>query len=244
MSYTNSTEHYNLPQYIGADKPTYLGDMNSAYRKIDSALYEANTNANAASEGLAETTQTATNANTQAQENKSNIASIRANVLQLSQNLENSKIKLTTATFLPLVINNFNGADVVFNSPNPQARFFEIDLGSNIGKLYYLSCNFSAKSTKESAIVDVVRSITIPGLNRYWNQSTTDTTDVGYVSVQGKYNDNVVRDYMPSLAAVTGIGGRSEYSLTLFGQSRITVTPNVNMQFAIHATLFNPTTPL
>ena len=40
MSYTNSTSHYQLPQYIGTDIPSILTDVNNAYQKIDTAIYE------------------------------------------------------------------------------------------------------------------------------------------------------------------------------------------------------------
>lgn len=38
MSYTNHTTNYNLPQYVGTDKPTYLGDFNSAMSAIDAQM--------------------------------------------------------------------------------------------------------------------------------------------------------------------------------------------------------------
>ena len=49
MSSTNKTSHYNLSQYIGTDKPTYLVDYNGDMSAIDSGIYaaksEADTNA-------------------------------------------------------------------------------------------------------------------------------------------------------------------------------------------------------
>lgn len=56
MSHTNSTTHYGLPQWIGSDKPTFLGDFNSAFNTIDTQM---KSNADTAS-GAAET---ATSAN-------------------------------------------------------------------------------------------------------------------------------------------------------------------------------------
>lgn len=38
MSSTNKTTNYNLSQYIGTDKPTYLGDYNSDMLKIDKQM--------------------------------------------------------------------------------------------------------------------------------------------------------------------------------------------------------------
>lgn len=41
MSSTNKTTHYELSQYIGTDKPTYLGDYNADMLAIDTAIYNA-----------------------------------------------------------------------------------------------------------------------------------------------------------------------------------------------------------
>lgn len=38
MSSTNKTRNYNLSQYIGTDKPTYLGDYNGDMLKIDNQM--------------------------------------------------------------------------------------------------------------------------------------------------------------------------------------------------------------
>lgn len=54
MSYTNHTTNYNLPQYIGTDKPTYLGDFNTAMGAIDTQM-----KANADAASTAGTTATA-----------------------------------------------------------------------------------------------------------------------------------------------------------------------------------------
>lgn len=40
MSSTNKTTYYDLNQYIGTDKPTYLGDYNSDMSKIDAGIHE------------------------------------------------------------------------------------------------------------------------------------------------------------------------------------------------------------
>lgn len=50
MSSTNKTTNYKLSQYIGTDKPTYLGDYNSDMLKIDTQLKaNADSAANASS---------------------------------------------------------------------------------------------------------------------------------------------------------------------------------------------------
>lgn len=42
MSSTNKTVNYKLSQFIGTDKPTFLGDYNNDMKIIDEAIFEAN----------------------------------------------------------------------------------------------------------------------------------------------------------------------------------------------------------
>lgn len=49
MPFTNQTPNYGLPQYIATDKPTYLGDANGAYSKLDTQM-KANADAAAANQ--------------------------------------------------------------------------------------------------------------------------------------------------------------------------------------------------
>ena len=55
MGATNRTQNYNLPQFVGSDKPTWLGDVNGAMSTIDTQMKAnnelgttANTTANTA----------------------------------------------------------------------------------------------------------------------------------------------------------------------------------------------------
>lgn len=59
MSHTNSTTNYNLPQFIGTDKPTWLNDVNGAMSAIDTQMKlnadsatSAGTNATTALNGI------------------------------------------------------------------------------------------------------------------------------------------------------------------------------------------------
>lgn len=40
MSATNKTPNYELPVFIGTDKPSWLTDFNGAMNKIDTALHD------------------------------------------------------------------------------------------------------------------------------------------------------------------------------------------------------------
>lgn len=57
MASTNKTTNYELSQYIGTDKPTYLGDYNSDMLKIDTAM-KANATAITTAQTTAETAST------------------------------------------------------------------------------------------------------------------------------------------------------------------------------------------
>lgn len=48
MSSTNKTTHYELSQYVGSDKPTYLSDYNGDMLKIDTGINTAKTTADSA----------------------------------------------------------------------------------------------------------------------------------------------------------------------------------------------------
>ena len=81
MGYTNKTSHYNLPQWISGDKPSWLGDVNTAMLNIDTAIAGADASATAAESSAA-----AANAQVQAQEQKitKNTTDIQALTEQLA----------------------------------------------------------------------------------------------------------------------------------------------------------------
>ena len=63
MSSTNKTSYYNLSQYIGNDKPTYLGDYNSDMSKIDEGIHSAVETATTANQTAGSAEAKATKAN-------------------------------------------------------------------------------------------------------------------------------------------------------------------------------------
>lgn len=48
MGHTNQTANYNLPQFVGTDKPSWLGDINDAFATIDTAIAAAASEASTA----------------------------------------------------------------------------------------------------------------------------------------------------------------------------------------------------
>lgn len=85
MASTNKTTNYLLPQFIGTDKPTWLGDINSAMSAIDTQM---KANADAASAAAATANAAAPN---------STVESIAGDVSQLQNDvtqLQNDVVKL------------------------------------------------------------------------------------------------------------------------------------------------------
>lgn len=108
MSSTNKTTHYDLSQYVGTDKPTYLSDYNSDMAKIDAALYQANTNASSAESNASTALTQAGQALSKANTNEGDIADLESltdllntNVTTLnsfSNNVQTSNIQTRTIT--------------------------------------------------------------------------------------------------------------------------------------------------
>lgn len=68
MGATNKTTNYELPQWIGTDKPTFLGDMNDAFLKIDTGMAENKDSATSAESIAGASNSKATEAHSLAQE--------------------------------------------------------------------------------------------------------------------------------------------------------------------------------
>lgn len=64
MSYSNTTSHYNLPQYVASDIPSVLSDVNDAYAAIDTAIYNVAASAGSESAAIDALTTRVTNAET------------------------------------------------------------------------------------------------------------------------------------------------------------------------------------
>lgn len=104
MSSTNKTANYNLSQYIGTDKPTYLGDYNGDMLKIDTQL-KANADAasNAASAAGAaqavasDASKKVQSLNDSVTANSADIASIKTKNAQQDSSIQNASNEAISA---------------------------------------------------------------------------------------------------------------------------------------------------
>ena len=111
MSSTNKTNYYKLSQYIGTDKPTYLGDYNSDMSKIDAGIHEVQETATTANQtaGSAEAKVTALSPSVEALQN--DMTSVKASVQSLTvDNAQNKKDLGTLKEEVSSVKTTANGA--------------------------------------------------------------------------------------------------------------------------------------
>lgn len=93
MASTNKTTHYDLPQWIGTDKPTFLGDLNGAFATIDTQLYTAVTNAKNANDNAS----SAAGAVSDMQDDVNNLTTWQTTASSAISGLQNSVSGLTPA---------------------------------------------------------------------------------------------------------------------------------------------------
>lgn len=115
MSHTNKTPNYELPQFIGTDKASWLGDLNPAFLAIDTGMQANKVSAQAAEVSAGEASALAQSANSVA--NSANSAANNA------LDKINNWIRLTPTNPDPT---NFTTYNCVFN----------INKGLGIGSLY------------------------------------------------------------------------------------------------------------
>lgn len=104
MSSTNKTPNYKLSQYIGTDKPTYLGDYNGDMLKIDNQLKanaDSATNASSAAgaaQAVAEkASQSVQSLNNSVTANSEDIASLKTKNAQQDVSIQNASNSASSA---------------------------------------------------------------------------------------------------------------------------------------------------
>lgn len=125
MSSTNKTTNYELSQYVGTDKPTYLGDYNSDMLKIDAQMKvnangvaSATSTANTASETANTAITNASTAQTTAETAQAN-ATTAGNTANTALNKANANEANITALQNKFNLNNikqYNASDMIVNN--------------------------------------------------------------------------------------------------------------------------------
>ena len=158
MSFTKHTPNYNLPQYVGTDKPTFLGDFNNAMTAIDTALHNNEQNAGEglaelqqAQAALAETQETLTEVQTEV----ANVSGIAATVNQNVQQALSAANDATTAA--NSATSQIQPAVTAANQASADAQAAQQVANGNVTTLNQLSERVTA--LEESAVTEITGGI-------------------------------------------------------------------------------------
>lgn len=84
MSSTNKTTYYKLSQYVGTDKPTFLGDYNADMSKIDAGIHAVQETATTANQTAGSAEAIAQTALKNTKTNATDIKNIQSNVADIN----------------------------------------------------------------------------------------------------------------------------------------------------------------
>lgn len=97
MASTNKTPHYDLPQFIGTDKPSWLGDVNGAMLAIDTALYSVKTDSQDAATSAISAQAAAQSAASSAEQAATGVTELTTEVAKLKTDLSATETQVTTS---------------------------------------------------------------------------------------------------------------------------------------------------
>lgn len=152
MSHTNSTPNYQLPQFVGTDKPAYLTDFNQAFSAIDTGIHAAKTAADTAGTDITELGNEINETNQNLTALGSTVSTLQGTVTSVSQtaNQANTKAnnlaeKFNLSTLVELgddditdvIGGTFNGCEIKI-AKNADGSLFKI-----YGYLHFINVNNS-----------------------------------------------------------------------------------------------------
>lgn len=209
MSYTNSTPNYNLPQWIGTDKPTFLGDLNGAFSAIDTGMKNAADTATSAANTANAASATANSANTNA-----NTALSTANNAKDTADTATSAAAAATSTANAAKTTADNAAHAALgNNIANLAPAYDPTLTYKVGSLVtYIDENNSGKLYKCIVPVNTPMAFNV----NYWDDVTTSeiysrVSDLGSVSgVSG----SSIKTLLDEISVLPALSGLSKLELT------------------------------
>lgn len=197
MSSTNKTTHYELSQYVGSDKPTYLTDYNGDMAKIDAGIYGAKSLADVNESSIGDLTTLTTTA-------KSNLVSA---VNEVDSDL--GTLSTTVGNHTTAIADNTSDIGTLTNltttaKNNLVSAINEVDSNcdtntSAIGNLTNLET--TTKTNLVSAINEVNNNFTNFNLTNIQTISYTDMTVTGGTLTRGSLtiaknsDDSIIKVY-------------------------------------------------
>lgn len=151
MASTNKTTNYNLSQFIGSDKPTYLGDYNSDMLKIDAQMKTNADNVATAISGIETATATANSANQTAQ--SANTTANSANQTAQTANTNANNAQSTANSALATATTASGKADQVESNLNTFENNFNFTSITSYSSASDFNINYATLSTSNLRVV-------------------------------------------------------------------------------------------
>lgn len=208
MASTNQTTHYELSQYVGSDKPTYLVDYNQDMSKIDAGIYAAKSEADTNSGAIGTLSELTTTAKTDL------VASVNEINTSASKIGDLTNLTTTAKTSLVAAINEVDSetssiGDLTNLTTTSKSTLVAAvnELDGEIGDLSTLN------TTYKSDLVAAVNSVE-GEIGDMSELATTDKTYIVDAINEVKYDVMDVEDYFtltdfrtltnPTLSSTTG----------------------------------------
>ena len=234
MASTNKTANFKLPQWVGSDHPTWKGDLNDAFSKIDTTLKE-NESQNTSTKTIV------TSLSEQVGNNRSSIASINstlsttsqesANAMQLAKdtlgkvedtNKNVSNLNNTVNKVQQTVNNNSNRIDALEKGSGPagaidvsQFKQLCLDYLYPVGTIYFTV----SSSNPETLLGGRWQKIS----SGYYIK--TVTSNAGLNSGRGTYDFTLTQNNSPYTPAKTEASGYGLSQVEGF-KNRVVITRN------------------
>lgn len=217
MAHTNQTPHFDLPQFLGTDKASWLGDINPAMLAIDTALFQVKTDASDAASSSAAAQQSAQAAETaaelaqsQSEENTTQLAALKTTVDsqqvqlgtlssgQTSQGAEITTIK-TDVTQLQTDVQNAeqlaNAAQQTATAADTKAQNAQTQLTATNNALTELTNRVNKIDTQSLIVPSQLYSAWPICLMLTWDSSQLYVQFLGSFIAQGNYFANANGPY-------------------------------------------------
>ena len=210
MASTGKTTNYELSQFIGTDKPSWLGDYNGDMLKIDTALGSINATATTAQSGVASAQSAASAAQQTANAAQQKATANAQDITELKADFSTSSLNVTpvNGTLNPIGVFNNNFITVVKGHQNFQSKPSE----TTVGTTACVPC-FSVKGNifkLSVSTINVSALFVCPATGRVSTSSTTNVA--GYLPIYAYYDGAntifyfaVSSEYYQSLTSINDI---------------------------------------
>ena len=195
MASTNKTTNYELSQYVGSDKPTYLTDYNQDMSKIDAGIHaaksEADTNATSIGDLTTLTTTAKSSLVAAANEIDADVATNTNNIATNTSNIATNTTHIGTVSNLTTTAKT----DLVVAAN---------EINAKVGNIANLETD--TKTSCVAAINEIVEAFNLTTFTTYDENDFTITVanETGTASVASGSYINVARNDDGSLAKVYG----------------------------------------